>query len=91
MNQTTQASLFATIPTQPSTADRLIKLRDVERILSSCFHVESRPSRNTIIGWIEEGTLLGMQLGSGRNYYVFESSLDEFKEKLQSQRFAFAA
>lgn len=70
------------LPFDPIRAtDRLVKLRDVERELARYFHAESRPSRNTIIGWIEEGTLLGLQLGSGNNYYVLESSLERFKER----------
>lgn len=73
-----------------SHADRLIKLRDVEQILTRYFRPESRPSRNTIIGWIEEGFLLGTQLGSGRNYYVYESSLRSFEQKLQAENYAAA-
>jgi hypothetical protein len=83
---TNQLSLFR----QP-TADRLIKLRDVERALTDCFHRDSRPSRNTIIGWIEEGRLLGKQIGSGHNYYVWESSLLSFRENLTSNQMAIAA
>lgn len=60
-------------------ADRLVKLRDVEQILREFFCEGSCPSRSTIIGWIEEGTLDGQQIGPGRNYYVFESSLEAFK------------
>lgn len=86
-----QATLFPVAITTPTT-DRLIKLRDVERELASFFHRESRPSRNTIIGWIEEGTLLGTQLGSGKNYYVYESSFERFKLKLaETRRMALAA
>ena len=62
-------------------ADRLIKLRIVEQIFREFFGDESCPSRSTIIGWIEEGTLYGQQIGSGRNYYVWESSLEDFKAK----------
>lgn len=74
----------------PFPAPRLVKLREVERILADCFPDGSRPSRNTIIGWIEEGTLNGMQIGSGRNYYVFESSLHAFIGLL-AERSKFAA
>lgn len=62
----------------PFPAPRLVKLREVERLLRDCFPDGSRPSRNTIIGWIEDGTLNGKQIGTGRNYYVFESSVREF-------------
>lgn len=72
-------------------ADRLIKLRDVEREIADLFHAESRPSRNTIIGWIEDGTLLGRQLGSGNNYYVWESSLDRFRRQLLDEAVRYAA
>jgi hypothetical protein len=36
--------------------DNLVKLRDVERAIAGYFHPDSQPSRNTIIGWIEEGS-----------------------------------
>jgi len=72
-------------------ADRLIKLRDVEQVLREYFYEGSRPSRSTIIGWIEDGTLAGQQLGSGRNYYVFESSLERFKQRLSSDTARLAA
>lgn len=62
--------------------DRLIKLREVETVLREYFPEGSCPSRSTIIGWIEDGTLLGKQLGSGRNYYVLESSFERFKDGL---------
>lgn len=84
-----QALLFPT--TNNSAPDRLIKLRDVERSLADCFHRDSRPSRNTIIGWLEEGLLLGKQLGSGHNYYVWESSLLRFKAQLSAEALQMAA
>lgn len=65
-------------PTLPFPAPRLVKLREAEQILAQCFPGGSRPSRTTIIGWIESGTLLGKQIGRGGNYYVFESSLQKF-------------
>jgi hypothetical protein len=79
-------------PTRPvSTADRLVKLRDVESILAGHFRRESCPSRTTIIGWIEDGTLIGTQLGRGRNYYVYESSLQAFTDRLAAQIMSLAA
>ncbi len=84
-----QPSLFAV---QSAAAhDRLIKLRDVERDLANFFHGASRPSRNTIIAWFEEGLLLGKQIGSGHNYYIWESSLNLFKEQLVSESMSVAA
>lgn len=61
--------------------DRLIKLGDVERELGKVFYTP--PSRPTIVGWIEDGTLDGKQIGRGNNYYVFESSLNKFILKTQ--------
>lgn len=87
--QTNQTSLLP-FPS-PRSNDRLIKLRDVEHILEEYFHRDSRPSRSTIIGWIEDGTLNGTQLGRGRNYYVYELSLDSFKSKLAAQNYEMAA
>lgn len=56
--------------------DRLIKLGEVERILEHIFH--PIPSRHTIVGWIEDGTLEGMQIGRGDNWHIYQSSLDKF-------------
>ncbi len=84
-----QVTLFPM--TKTGVVDRLIKLRDVERSLADCFHADSRPSRNTIIGWLEEGLLLGKQLGTGHNYYVWESSLERFKQQLNSDSMSIAA
>lgn len=69
----------------PFPAPRLVKLREVERLLRDCFPDGSRPSRNTIIGWIESGTLLGKQIGTGGNYYVFESSLRNFVDAITDE------
>jgi len=72
-------------------SDRLIKLRDVERRLEEIFDRESRPSRSTLIGWIEDGTLDGVQIGRGLNYFVRESSLDRFFDRYYSNAFSRAA
>lgn len=53
--------------------DPLIKLGEVERILEQVFR--PAPSRPTIVGWIEEGTLEGKQIGRGDNWFIYESSL----------------
>ena len=67
-------------------APRLIKLRDVERTIAGHFHPDSRPSRNTIIGWIKAGLLVGEQIGVGNNYYVEEQSLTAFiDQRLQTE------
>ncbi len=60
-----------------SQADKLIKLRDVELMFEEFFDPGSMPSRSTIVGWIEDGTLEGVQIGAGRNYYVRRSSIDK--------------
>lgn len=54
--------------------DRLLKLCEVEAALAQVFY--PAPSRPTIVGWIEEGTLDGKQIGRGDNWYVFTSSLN---------------
>jgi len=81
---------FPTVPRMAIT-DRLVKLRDAERILAGYFHRDSCPSRTTIIGWIEDGTLIGTQLGRGRNYYVCQSSLDAFITHLEAKTMSLAA
>lgn len=70
--------------------DRLIKLGEVERILESVFH--PTPSRHTIVGWIEDGTLEGRQIGVGNNWFVYESSLDNLiRASQESRQLRFAA
>lgn len=64
--------------------DRLWKLREVEKALSKVF--VRLPSRNTLIGWIENGTLHGKKIGRGKNYYVFQSSLERFIGRNQLER-----
>ncbi len=63
--------------------DPLIKLGEVERALSQVF--TPPPSRPTIIEWIEEGTLEGRQIGRGRHWFVYESSLVRFVEGAQEK------
>lgn len=72
-------------------SDRLVKLRDAERIIASCFDDGSRPSRMTIIAWIEDGTLSGKQIGPGKNYYVFRSSLDRLLNEITADTLELAA
>lgn len=55
--------------------DPLIKLGEVERILARVFR--PAPSRPTIVGWLEEGTLEGRRVGLGNNWHVYTSSLDQ--------------
>lgn len=64
--------------------DPLIKLGEVERVLSRIF--SPVPSRPTLIAWIEDGTLEGKKIGRGDNYYVYRSSLDAFIIASQPQR-----
>jgi hypothetical protein len=63
--------------------DRLVKLGEVETILGRIFM--PRPSRPTIVAWIEEGLLEGKQIGGGSNWYVFSSSLDKLIRSCQQQ------
>lgn len=72
-------------------SDKLIKLRDVEAMLAEVFDRDSMPSRGTIVGWIEDGTLDGVQIGSGRNYYVRRSSLERFFDRFYSSQYSRAA
>lgn len=62
--------------------DRLIKLGEVERALARVF--SPAPSRPTIVEWIEEGLLEGIQIGNGKNHFVYESSLTNFIQRTQS-------
>jgi len=64
--------------------DKLIKLRDVEIMFEEVFDRRSMPSRTTIVGWIEDGTLDGVQIGRGRNYFVRQSSIERFFERFYS-------
>lgn len=69
--------------------DRLIKLSEVERALSKVF--SPMPDRKTIYGWIEDGTLEGLQVGRGDNWFVYQSSLDKFIVNLQPRQQKLAA
>lgn len=64
--------------------DRLIKLGEVERVLRQVF--VPAPSRPTIVGWIEEGMLEGLQIGLGDNWHVYSSSLDKLILSTQEPR-----
>lgn len=64
--------------------DRLIKVGEVERILRQVFL--PAPTRPTIVGWILDGTLDGRQLGRGDNWFIYQSSLDDFIRASQAAR-----
>lgn len=66
--------------------DRLIKLVEVEAVLAKVLYPV--PSRPTIVEWIEEGILEGRQIGTGQNWHVYSSSLDEFILASQPRRMA---
>lgn len=61
---------------------KLVKLRDVEIALARHFDPRSLPSRTTIVNWIQDGTLDGVQIGPGRNYYVTAASLEKFISRI---------
>ena len=56
-------------------ADKLYSLSRVEDILVEV--VDPVPNRQTLINWCESGYLLGKQLGPGRMWHVYQSSLDK--------------
>lgn len=64
--------------------DRLLKLSVVEEHLAKIF--EPVPDRETICAMIEDGTLEGRQIGPGKNWFVYSSSLNEFILSIQSPR-----
>lgn len=65
--------------------DSLVKIEVAERdYLSKVF--KQLPDRETIIGMIDDGTLAGEQIGRGRNWYVYESSLLNFITALTDRR-----
>ena len=57
--------------------ERLLRLGEVERALQKIFR-ESTPSRPNLIMMCQDGTLEAIQLGRGRNWFVYETSLDNF-------------
>lgn len=69
--------------------DQLIKLDEVERVLAKVFR--PAPSRPTIVAWIEEGTLDGKQIGRGKNWFVYESSLNNLITQSQPKQINLAA
>ena len=64
--------------------DPLIKLGEVERILANV--MRPVPSRPTLVAWIEDGTLEGKQIGTGDNWWIYESSLNNFIRATQDMR-----
>lgn len=56
--------------------DKVIGLGEVERRLAQ--RMDAPPSRPTLIGYIENGWLLGFQHKFNKRYFVYESSLDLF-------------
>lgn len=71
-------------PTLPN-LERLLRLGEVERALGRIFF-ESTPSRPTLISMCEDGTFRAIQLGRGRNWFVYETSLTEFILQTQQPR-----
>lgn len=65
--------------------DPLLRLGEVERALQRIFF-GSAPSRPTLIMMCQDGTLDAIQLGRGRNWFVYKSSLNEFILHTQSAR-----
>lgn len=57
--------------------DPLRRLGEVERIFGKIF-LNCAPSRPTLIMMCQDGTLDAIQLGRGRNWFVYQSSLDKF-------------
>jgi len=66
------------------TFDPLLKLSVVEAHLAKVF--QPVPDRLTIYTWLEDGTLAGEQVGRGRNWYVYASSLSKFILALDRSR-----
>lgn len=64
--------------------DPLLKLERVEHELAQIF--DPVPSRPTLYEWLEDGTLEGEQIGRGRLWYVYSSSLDKFILAFQARR-----
>lgn len=63
--------------------DPLLKLGEVERVLAKIF-LGCVPSRPTLVGMIEDGTLDGVRLGRGGYWYIYKSSLDNYIRKTQA-------
>ncbi len=64
--------------------DPLLKLSLVEDQLAKIF--QPVPDRITIYTWLEDGTLEGEQIGRGRNWYIYTSSLNAFILQMQQSR-----
>lgn len=68
------------------TSDPLVKLGDAIREIELYFDKTSVPKRATIIAMIDDGSLRGKQLGKGKNYYVFRSSLKMLVQNLSNEK-----
>ena len=64
--------------------DPLLKLSVVEAALTRVF--QPVPDRMTIYSWLEDGTLVGEQIGRGNNWYVYTSSLNTFILDIEARR-----
>lgn len=60
--------------------DRLIKLGQAEKIMKKI--MSPVPTRPTLIVYIKKGVLRGERIFT--NYYIYESSLNEFMEKFKT-------
>lgn len=56
--------------------DKIIGLGEVERRLGRL--MDAPPTRPTLIGYIENGWLLGFQNKFNKRYFVYESALESF-------------
>jgi hypothetical protein len=65
--------------------DQLYPLAEVERILQQIFPTGG-PSRPTLISMCETGEFDATQLGRGRTWYVYKSSLDQYIVACQAPR-----
>lgn len=63
--------------------DPIIKLSVAQRELGK--YVQPVPDLKTIVAWCESGELNGTQLGPGKLWYIFSSSLDEFILRLHAR------
>lgn len=63
--------------------DPIVKLSVAQRELAKI--IRPVPDLKTIVAWCESGELTGTQLGPGRCWYIFTSSLDELILRLHAR------
>lgn len=73
----------------PLQIEPLMSLAELERLLLKMRVLTPIPCRHTLIGYCEDGTLDGRQLGRKRTWYVTEKSVYGWLTSMQAGSFEY--